>query len=460
MNQTTKFLTIRKRAWQLRLSFSLVCTAVLLPLSVFGSNLSTVEARFEDPGQASLVAKALLQSRKSDEASKALAPLLARLAAKSPAPICEPLIQGRFEVRVGKGEVVLRDLRHDERKALMAALGSAKPKDLRAYLDTHAQPGVPTSTRIAILGILQSHGNAADMSSLPEWACGHGWKGRIKRDLRDAFKQTVAGILDRDPSASSAVNRVDRDLPLSLKPALISALGGTESESSLTTLADMLGNDPRLEPLILRELAVLGSKLPHPLNDGALTEVAKTLQSPIRTVRQQGIEACRAMEATQAVPALIKLLESEDTVESEQSLKALESITGQRLSPIVLEWTKWYQEANAWWATEAQDLILLVRTGTPVEVNQALVDLSRQRFFRHRLAAPMAVALTNEEDSIVGVACATLGHMASPLAVEPLLKLLAQSKTTRIQQAVLQALLQITGQNHGLDPEAWRQAGW
>ncbi|MCP5023549.1 MAG: hypothetical protein GY930_17495 [bacterium] len=460
MIQKNGFHAILERTRQLRLGFPLVCAAIFWPLSVFGSGFPTVDARFDDHGQASLVTQALLQSRKSDEARKALAPLLASVAAKSPTSICEPLIQGHFELRVGEGQVVLRDLRIDERAALMAALGSAKPESLRTYLDTHAQPGIPAGTRIAILGILQSHGVATDMSSLSEWVCGHGWEGRIRRDLRKAFGQAVAGILDRDPSAFLTINRMDRDLPVALKPALISALGGVGSRSSLTTLADMLGNDSRLESLILRELAVLGSKIPHPLNDDVLTKVAKALHSPSRTVRQQGIEACRLMETTQAVPTLIKLLGSEDAAESEQALKALESITGQRLSPIEREWTEWYAKATTWWETEAQDLMLLVRTGTPAEVNQALVDLSRLRYFRHRLALPMAIALTNEEESIVGVACATLGHVASPLAVKPLLKLLAGSNTERIQQAALQALLNITGQNHGLDPEAWRQAGW
>ncbi len=419
-----------------------------------------VDARFDDRAQENPVTQALLQSRESDKALKGLTSLLAALAAKSPAPICEPLIHGRFEVRVGEGKVVLRDLRPNERTTLMAALGSAKPEDLRTYLDTHAQPGMPAGIRIAILGILQFHGVADDMPSLSEWACGHEWEGRIKRDLREAFGQAVAGVLGRDPSAFITINRMDRELPVALKPALISALGGAGSESSLTTLADMLGNDQRLDPLVLRELAVLGSKLPHPLNDDALTKVVRALESPIHAVRQQGIEACRAMEATHAVPALIKLLGSEDAAESEQALKALESITGQRLSPIEVEWTEWHAEANTWWATEAQNLIHQVRTGMPFEVNQALVDLSRHRYFRHRLALPMAVALTNEEDSIVGVACATLGHLASPLAVKPLLKLMARKNTARIQQAALQALLNITGQNHGLDPEAWRQAGW
>ncbi|MFT5198154.1 MAG: HEAT repeat protein [Planctomycetota bacterium] len=439
---------------------SLGCVMSAMSTVARGNSPMAIPTLDDVLGGENAVALALLHSRADGKSSKVLVPRLAQLAQESVEAICKPMLAGRFEMRVGAGEVVLRDLQAHDRAALMTALGAAELGDLRAYFTALAESGVTLSERIGVLEILGVHGNREDMTLLLHWAAGYKFQGRIKRGLREAYGTAVALILERDPKAISLARRIYSDLPLALKPALIRALGRTESMESLATLTGFLGRNSQMDALILRELAVLGGQLKHPLDVKAQWRIAKTLHSPARAIRQQCIEACKSMETTQAVPALIALMSSEDAFESEQALKALEFITGQRLSRDEKEWTDWLEGAHIWWESEAQDLIHQVRTGTPAEVNQALVKLSRERYFRHRLVTPVAVGLENEEESIVRVACAALGYMGSPLGVEPLLDRLARASKQPIHQAALQALLQITGQNHGANPEAWHKAGW
>ena len=108
-----------------------------------------------------------------------------------------------------------------------------------------------------------------------------------------------------------------------------------------------------------------------------------------------------------------------------------------------------------WWNETAPELASTIRWGEPSDVSEAILELSRRRFFRHDLTKALTSSLEREESGLVVLGCSALGHLRSWSALPALITRLDDSDPN-VRVAALKALHRITGETFGPDLSLWK----
>jgi len=421
------------------------------------------QAHAEDPLErgSDTVAQILLDARKAGIDARQLARRLVQ-----PDPEMLPLLfavleNGRFGVRVGERGNVTRALTFLEREAVVAALAAKPWSEVIAYLEKLAEEPADEARRRTALELLGARGTPRDLKRLLQWSEPFAEEEvtRIPRERCTAFAGALGGILDRHPDAASSVSGMYKKAHLSLVPSTLSTLGTRPGKPSLWALADLIGLVPDADPLVLAEICHVATTVRQPIETGVLDRIRPILNRGERSLLIEAILAAGRLGDIEAIPRLIELLDHGDRMVSARAQDALEALTGEFLGSRASEWSAWYAETMDWWDRRAQEQIHLVRSDIKAQASRAILELSKQRMFRHELAKPLSEALLHEDEEIVILTCATLGHLASPLSVSPLLEIL-EAPDVDLRRAAYLALRRITEEDHGEDPRHWRDAGW
>ena len=441
-------------------SFMLVGICLVAPPTAAGAPVRAPFQELDDRTElgADEVAQIFLDARDVGPSTKALAEALASDGGPALPRLFDTLCRGRFDVRVGERGTSTKALEPDERRALVAAVGRLPWDEVRTFLADRRAEEPTRAQRLAALELLGAHGTTRDLSALLDWSEPDDRRARVPRAVRGAFTEALGGVLDRDERVLRQVPGLYSAAHLSLLPSILNVLGARPSPPTLSTLAELLGVVPKADALVLAEIAHAAQGLRQPADAGTRGRVRAYLYTE-RGPLTEGIMAAGKLEDAAAVPRLVELLAHADPSVRERAHAALAQITSQRIGPDPQAWTDWHAEAMEWWRDRAPADLRRVRSAGPAVAAQAVLDLSKQRFFRHRLAGPLSYGLEREHEDLVVLTCAALGHLGSPLAVEPLLGSL-EDPSVEVRRAAFLALRRLTGEDHGEDPRAWVEAGW
>ncbi len=404
------------------------------------------------------LAQVFLDARTEGSTSAELTERLARQGTPGIPQLFSILQRGVFDVRVGERGNSTKTLTSAEREALLGTLGRLPWTDVQSFLGQMLEVGPLPSQRRAALGVLGACGSARDLPSLLLWSVPEEHK-RVPHPLREAFGRALGEILDRDPDALHSIPEVYRSANHSLLQVILGALGERPSDPTLKALSDVLGSVPAADALVLAEIGQVAGVVRHPIDPKVRARASECLERGDRAMLIEGIVAAGRLENPEAVSGLIEFLRHADENVRESAYEALIEITGQTLRQDPEVWARWHSNVKEWWRSEAAEKLRQVSDAQPAAASRAILELSKQRFFRHDIAERLSRGLERDERDLVVLTCAALGHLGSPLSVRPLLACL-EDPDVEIRRAAFLALGRITGEDHGEDSQEWFAAGW
>lgn len=337
-------------------------------------------------------------------------------------PSCVPALldvheQGATEQVSPGGLRTLRPLEDDSRRALEIALRTFPWEDVESTLRARLETS-PTTVRSAhsmeVVGAVCPPDRIAALASFALV----GERG-VPRSLREPFQAALDLALDRAPAAHGHVRDLYRALDPSLLAPLAELLGERGDVQAVDALVSVIGLEPTADPIVLVQIAEAAKDMPRPAPDALLDAFRPTLDRTERTVRQEAVKAVGRMDDVRAIPRLIELLDDGDRGTRSASQRALERISGERLGTRSEAWRSWYGGAQRWLREEFPDLQAALRGGTNEAATRALLRMARYRVFRHELVDHVARAMSGASEHVSVVACAVLGHLATPASSPP-----------------------------------------
>ncbi len=443
------------------MSRSFALNSVLLGALLFSMPTATAsqEATPQVERGSTEIAQAFVDARQGKLSDSQLTTSLARTRVKALPELFETLRRGRFDVRIGDRGNSTRKLGPKERETLVAAVGLLPWSDVKLFFEELRASELDESQRLAALAILRGLGTDQDLWEVLRWSTPADPKQRAPQSVRSAFAGALASIIERSPQGLSKMSDLYGSAQLSLVPSIISTLGSTDSAASLSELAEVLGKVPGADALVLAEISHLGSTVQHPIDKHDRDRVRVYLDSSDRSLQIEGILACGRLEDTDGVPNLIELLSHPNPSIKKRALKSLKEITSQLYGYDPVDWLDWTAKIERWHRERSPDLLNDVAAGSAAVASRAVLECSKQRFFRHELAPKLTKCLTRPQEDLVILTCAALGHLGSVQTVPDIRRCL-DHPSTDVRRAALLALKRITGEDHGEESRAWAAAGW
>jgi hypothetical protein len=331
------------------------------------------------------------------------------------------------------------------------ALAQHPFRDVRAFLGdlVRRRPTEPEQrTALELLGRL---GAADDVVLLARLADAPSGEQRVGRIVRSAFEQSLDRLLGNHPEARGLLDEVFLEAHPSHAAALVRRIGEAPPREALHELARLLGRMPEADALVLAELGTAGAQLVPPADVGVLDDVRRYLNASRPELVVVAAVAAGKLRDDRAVPELIGLLE--DSLAATRAGESLRTISGQRFRNAA-SWVAWYQAESTWWDTMAAEQLSTLATGAPAEVSKALMAVSRKCVYRHEISRAVVDVLRRDERDLLLMSCAVLGHLGSNVALPELIDAL-EHPYPEVRAAALKALRDITGRDHGSDPQAW-----
>jgi len=406
------------------------------------------------------VAQVLLDCRATTGGALQLSERLHALGVESLPRRLSILADRRFQVRVGERGNSARPVSQGERAALITAFGRAPWDAVQALLHERLELGPDEGERIAALQIIGAFGGSSQIVDLMHWSEPAETQARVPHAVRENLTEGISLLLAHHPEASSALPGLFEHANPSLLLAVLEALRSRPSSATLETLVEILGRVPAVDPYVLTEISHVALHVRRPVDPDLRQSVREYLDFPHDRERQlEAIIAVRNLEDESALPILIDLLSADDALLRERAYDTLKQLTNRHHAPQQERWRDWYENADRWWREDSRNEFETVRNGPAGEAARIVLELSKRTLFRHAVAEGLGPALQRDEEELVSLICASLGHLRSPLAVPALLQALSEGSVT-VRRAAYLALTRITGEDHGEEAQLWREAGW
>ncbi len=404
------------------------------------------------------LAMILVEQRTKPVSDALLRDRLAKVAMQLPQEVFNTLEQGWFLGRTAQGKPKQQALTLVERKLVLASFAQLPLPNLRKFLSQQSKGELTQERRSTVLDILGAHGNASDIQSLLHWTIEGDSERRVPRVLRARFQAALTTILQRDEKAFAKTPELYRTANLSLVPGIVAALGSCRQAAAMTSLAEVLGSIPDADDLVLNELGHLAAKLREPIPEKAKDRVVFALRQANDSTISAAIFACGRLRCVSTIPSLIPMLHHEQSHLAKAAHVALQTISRRQLSNKAELWGPWYAEEVRWLEEDYARLLQQARHGLAGHATRALLEISKRRVFSDQLALDLLPCLQRPEKELIALTMSVMGHLQSYHAYEPMLELLATNQPLDIRKAAFDALCRLTGENHGDDPAAWKQA--
>lgn len=369
------------------------------------------------------------------------------------------LCRGRFQVRVGEGGRSSYGFEATEVEWLKQAVLQRPWRHLQSHFEARLEDGPETGERVVALGLIGDGLIGPELDDLARWAVPSEGKRRVDARVRAAFEEALGDVLVRRPNMLGRVPSLVGNAHGSLLPAALSALTAQQSTEALQAQAQILGSDEQINALVLIEMGQLAKTLPKPIEPRACERVRQYLGADSSAVLTEAIIAVRHMDDSESVPELIEVLQDGMPVHQAAAHQALTSITGQIHSARARTWRDWHRGSLDWWVGPAQESLRAIRGGSAASRSRILMELSKQRLHRHAISENLVSLLGSSDETLVTLTCAVLGHLGSRRATSGLIHALMRPSVD-VKRAAYLALCSITGEDHGEDVDAWKEAGW
>jgi HEAT repeat protein len=308
-------------------------------------------------------------------------------------------------------------------------------------------------TTIEVLGVLGGVTELDDILRIAQQVLeGEDVPARFEETLR----QALADVLRRVPEAHAATRSAWRAWSPMILPIVLFAVGEARDPAGLDLLADVMSWEPELAELCLAQVRLVGpSRLPD-VNGRVVGVASELLDVDKPSLCRASALALGELGATEAIPQLIRLLDEDSYGLSDNAHWALQRITGMRFHNHPSIWSVWYRDEVRWYEREARSVFERLDSPLIHDVAAAVRELSRRTFHREEIARELATVLTHPNPTLRARACGGLARLEAVGVVPQLIAALADRDAV-VAEAAHSALIVLTEQDLGRDPEAWRE---
>ncbi len=348
------------------------------------------------------------------------------------------LIDGRL-IRTEEGGPRLVQVPASKATPVRLAIAAQPHATLSGMLESVARRSPTPAEQQAALGVLGGLGERDDLDLLIRLGEPQPGAARLDRRVREAFGRAFASLSQRHDYTPRELSGAILEAHPSLVAALLAGFERCETRPALEELAGLLGRVPEADALVLARLGATGEALPSPLGHGITSSTRTFLSSARPEVVVEAVVVAGKLRDVEAIGDLVGL--TFDPVAGRPAMTVLKQLSGQRYGKPE-SWEAWYSMELAWWEQRGSQRLDLLSTGTPAEVAEVLMEVSRKPLFRDRIAVAVMAQLGREQADLVKLACAVLGHLRSGLAL-PELEALAGHPDPGVRAAAAAALKSI-----------------
>ena len=353
-----------------------------------------------------------------DELLRALLP-----AARSTVPLLFDVLASR-RVPTHDGEPA-QALSIYQEELTLAALGKLPASRVLAQVDTALEVSESARVRraaIRVLGVAGSSSAGRRMLLLarpaPEGDASPDLE--IDRATREALREGLADLLEREPSAMGTLKSLRRDAGHDGTIAILRAVGDSRDDRGYDVVLDVLRWTPALAQEALAQIARL--RVPEDAGSTAALRrhVSGLLDASDVAVARSAALALAHMNDLESLPGLIELLADDNEGLRRTVHGALVKMTGVRLSARSDSWERWHRREQAWMGADALACERALESSDPGRVAAALREGLAHPLFRATLVESMRQQLVNMNDDIRSLACGALADAGANAAVEDL----------------------------------------
>lgn len=338
---------------------------------------------------------------------------------------------------------------------LLHTLTELPHESVRGHLHRVGFGSPDPSEKNLVLRLLQHVGVGDDVPLLLEVSEPPAGKRRPDRMTSEWFQLALRGILEREPAVPHAIEERFAELHPGLVAPIVRTVSGLRSRAALECLTNLLGVVEEADGLLLLEVGRLAGQVPPPFHRTTRDAVRRNLHKGDVETLLRTADVIGKLEDREALPLLIGLLDHRVAGVGKEANEALKLMTRQDLGADRQRWEEWYGKTMRWWHEDAPKMLDDLRHGKPGDASAALLELSRQRVFRHDLVEPVTAVLGRKEHELVLLACAVLGHLGSWKAIPVLVERL-DDPDPKVQAEAMRALQRITGKMHR-DVGPWKE---
>jgi len=347
-------------------------------------------------------------------------------------------------------------LSEPQRAILLAALGRREPRAVLAALDRRLELGQDVAGRLLALRVLGTVGTSTALQRMIDHTL-------IKDEeeppagLEQALREAVASTLARDPGGFAELNVLLQRTHASLRPALVQAAGDTKQARAIEIFSHALVIQPDLAPFVAAQVPRVGRSLDNKVNVDLVERLRALLDASDPNIQRAVALALGELRDDHSIPALIDLLDSEDSGLAQNACWGLQHATGLGFPASSERWRRWYADERSWFAREERGVLRDLESRDPAKVSTALREISQRRTERDELATEVIAVLQRAEPSLRAQACETLAALGSSIALQALLERL-ETDIPFCSQSAWRALRTITGLDLPSEAPAWRAA--
>jgi hypothetical protein len=278
--------------------------------------------------------------------------------------------------------------------------------------------------------------------------------GELPKRVEKTLVPAVADILGRVPEAFFATRSSWHGWPTPILEAVLFALGEARDPRALEMLGDVMAFDRDMRELCLSQVRLVGRSAFADVNQRVVDIASSYLDVEQPSLCRTASLALGELQADEAIPELIQLLDHDEHGLSENAHWALRKITGMRFHNDPGMWTVWYREEMRWFQESARDVYAKLGSRVRHEAMAAIREVSRHTLNRHELARELARVLYHPYTDCRVKACEGLVRLGSTDVLPDLVYALGD-REERVAAAAHAALVALTGGDRGPDPRDW-----
>jgi len=350
------------------------------------------------------------------------------------------------------GPQVLSDA---QRELLLSSMAKMPLKAVRKELDARlALTPDDVRARLGCMQALSVIGEAKDLARLVELAP----RKQDSTDLalpyssRETLRDSTAALLHRLPQAWPEFGTTLRKADPSAAKSLLDALACARDPRALRVLLDAVRNDPKLSWKAASLVAACGPSLSTETNHEFLEWMRNEFQGATPDYRRTLLMAVGTLDDGDWVPLLADKLEDEDTGVREESLSALQKISGLGFPGDPALWRSWNEGEERWHAQQRPKLLQELADPESPKVLAAVREYSEHRTHRAAMSEELLDVLRHGRPEVRCMVISVLERLGSPVACSALLGMLNDSDP-KVAEAAWQALHTISGIEISRDPE-------
>ncbi len=275
------------------------------------------------------------------------------------------------------------------------------------------------------------------------------------RSVRDKFIQAWASVLRENQVQAGSFGRELRGVHGEYVRVAIEGAVRSDRPRTARFLFELLDREEAWHLDALEALARLEVRYPWHRFPRYQSMLVAQLGEREPDTRRRAALALGELGTSEHLELLLPLLEDDDPAVRSAARWALSAATGLGHEDPAA-WSRWRDEEEEWWRLRSTPCLTALEGDDPAAVITALRELSQRSLFRHETARTIADALLDVPPESARSACAALEHLGSRHAVPGLIDAL-KGADFALEEEIVRVLHELTGEEHGADPDAWER---